>query len=81
MPEDDTDLRFQFRDGFLYYERVLYIPKGHVDFGCFSLDTIFHQRDILVSTKPWSLFLETFGGHKCGNQSKNLSQRMTSVPV
>ena len=55
--------------------------KAHVDFECFSLDTIFHRRDILVLTKPWSLFLETFGGHKCGNQSKNLSQRMTSVPV
>ena len=55
--------------------------KAHVDFECFSLDTIFHRRDILVSTKPWSLFPEIFGGHKCGNQSKNLSQRVTSVPV
>ena len=55
--------------------------KAHVDFECFSLDTIFHRRDILVSTKPWSLFLEIFGSHKCGNQSKNLSQRVTFVLV
>ena len=55
--------------------------KAHVDFECFSFDTIFHHRDILVSTKPWSLFLEIFGGHKCENQPKNLSQRVTSVPV
>ena len=55
--------------------------KAHVDFECFNFDTIFHWRDILVSTKPWSLFLETFDGHKCGNQSKNLSQCVTNVPV
>ena len=55
--------------------------KAHVDFECFSLDTIFHRQDILVLTKPWSLFLEIFGGHKYGNQSKNLLQYVTSVPV
>ena len=54
--------------------------KAHVDFEYFSLDKIFHQRDILVSTKSWSLFLETFDGHKCGNQSKNLT-RVKSIPV
>ena len=28
MPQDDTDPRFQFRDGLLYYEGLLYVPKG-----------------------------------------------------
>ena len=28
MPQDDTDPRFQFRDGLLYYERLLYVPEG-----------------------------------------------------
>lgn len=28
MPRDDTDPRFQFRDGLLYYEGLLYVPEG-----------------------------------------------------
>ena len=28
MPQDDTDPRFQFRDGLLYYEGLLYVPEG-----------------------------------------------------
>ena len=28
MPQDDIDPRFQFRDGLLYYEGLLYIPEG-----------------------------------------------------
>jgi hypothetical protein len=27
-PQDDTDPRFQFMDGFLYYQWLLYIPDG-----------------------------------------------------
>ena len=28
MLQDDTDPRFQFRDGLLYYEGLLYFPEG-----------------------------------------------------
>ena len=28
MPKDDTDPRFQFRNGLLYYEGLLYVPEG-----------------------------------------------------
>ena len=28
MPQDDIDPRFQFRDGLLYYEELLYVPEG-----------------------------------------------------
>ena len=28
MPQDDTNPRFQFRDGLLYYEGLLYVPEG-----------------------------------------------------
>jgi hypothetical protein len=27
-PQDDTDPRFQFMDGLLYYQGLLYIPDG-----------------------------------------------------
>jgi hypothetical protein len=27
-PQDDTDQRFQFTDGLLYYQGLLYIPDG-----------------------------------------------------
>jgi hypothetical protein len=27
-PQDDTDPRFQFRDGLLYYQGLLYVSKG-----------------------------------------------------
>ena len=28
MPQDDTNPRFQFRDGLLYYKGLLYVPEG-----------------------------------------------------
>ena len=28
MPQDDIDPRFQFCDGLLYYEGLLYVPEG-----------------------------------------------------
>ena len=28
MPQDDTDPRFQFQDGLLYYQGLLYVPEG-----------------------------------------------------
>jgi hypothetical protein len=31
-PQDDIDPRFQFMDGFLYYQGLLYIPDGPCQF-------------------------------------------------
>ena len=53
--------------------------KAHANSKCSSLDTNFQRRDILVITKPWSSYPEIFGGHKCRNPSKNMSQHMTYV--
>ena len=53
--------------------------KAHADSECFNLDMTFQRRDILVITKPWSLYLEIFGAHKCENPLKNISQHVTFV--
>jgi hypothetical protein len=55
--------------------------KAHADFGCSSLDMTFQQRDILALIRPWSLYQEISGGHKCGKPSKIMSQHVTFVPL
>ena len=54
--------------------------KVHADSRCSSLYMTFQRQDILVITNSWSSYLEIFVGHKCGNQSKNISPHATFVP-
>jgi hypothetical protein len=65
-PRDDTDSRFMFMDGFLYYQGLLIYQMVHFDFEFSSPVMIFLLHDILASTKSWSLYRVISGGQKCG---------------
>jgi hypothetical protein len=50
-PRDNTDPRFQFMDGLLYYQGLLYIPDGPCRLQVPSPIMIFLLHNILASTK------------------------------
>ena len=50
-------------------------------FQFYKLAMIFQLLDILDSTRPWSLFLGTSGGLKCGRLSRNMCFPVISVHV
>ena len=55
-------------------------PADHA-FQFYKLAMIFQLLDILDSTRPWSLFLGTSGGLKCGRLSKSMCFPVISVHV
>jgi hypothetical protein len=53
----------------------------HVDFKFSSPVMTFQLDGILASTKLWSLYRVTTGGHKCGKSLRIMLQHMIYVPV